>query len=109
MKNSNKHRRTLYELFFKRFFDVLLSLLALIVLSPIFIIVWVINLFVLKGNPIFAQYRPGKNGKIFKLYKFRSMTNAVDKNGTPLPDEKRVTKFGKFIRKTSLAELPTMF
>lgn len=108
MENSKKHKRTLYELFFKRFFDVVLSLLALIVLSPIFIIVWLINLCVLKGNPIFAQYRPGKNGKIFKLYKFRSMTNAVDKSGNPLPDEKRVTKFGKFIRKTSLDELPQL-
>ncbi len=107
MSKKRKHR-TLYEIFFKRFFDVFLSIIALLLLSPVIIIVYIINLFVLKGNPIFAQYRPGKGGKIFKLYKFRSMTNAVDKDGNPLPDEQRVTKFGKFIRKFSLDELPQL-
>ncbi len=110
MKEYNgRKRRTLYQLFFKRFLDFVISLLAIIVLSPIFILVYIINLITLKGNPIFAQYRPGKNGNIFKLYKFRSMTNKVDDKGNPLPDNERITKFGKFIRKTSLDELPQLF
>ena len=107
--NTKKKRKTLYHLFFKRFFDVLLSLLAIILLSPILLLVYLISLIVLKGNPIFAQYRPGKNGKVFKLYKFRSMTNAKDNNGNLLPDDKRLTKYGKFLRKCSLDELPQLF
>ncbi len=106
---QKKKRKTLYELFFKRFFDIVLSLLALIILSPLFLIVAIVSKIVLKGNVIFAQYRPGRNGKIFKLYKFRSMTNAVDKDGNPLPDEQRITKWGKFIRKLSIDELPQLW
>lgn len=113
MKNKKpkvqKKKRTLYELFFKRFFDIIISLLAIIILSPIFLIVLVAEWITLKGRAIFCQYRPGRNGKIFKLYKFRSMTNAVDSEGNLLPDSKRITKFGKFIRKTSLDELPQLF
>lgn len=113
MKNKKprvrKKRKTLYELFFKRFLDIIISLLAIIILSPIFLIVLVAEWITLKGRAIFCQYRPGKNGKIFKLYKFRSMTNAVDSEGKLLPDSKRITKFGKFIRKTSLDELPQLF
>ena len=105
---AKKKRRTLYELFFKRFFDILLSLLALIVLFPVFLIVWIASKISIGGKAMFCQYRPGKNGKIFKLYKFRSMTNETDENGRLLPDEKRITKFGKFIRKTSLDELPQL-
>jgi len=104
-----KKRRTLYQLFFKRFFDFTLSLLAIIILSPIFLIVWISSKISIGGKAIFSQYRPGKNGKIFKLYKFRSMTNETDENGNLLPDSKRITKFGKFIRKTSLDELPQLF
>lgn len=105
---KNKKRRTLYECFFKRFFDITLSLLALIVLSPIFLFVFIASKVSIGGKVLFSQYRPGKNGRVFKLYKFRSMTNELDKNGQLLPDEKRITKFGKFLRKTSLDELPQL-
>lgn len=105
---NKKKKRTLYELFFKRFFDFTLSLLAIIVLSPVFLIVWICSKFSIGGKAIFAQYRPGKNGKIFKLYKFRSMTNKTDENGNLLPDAQRITKFGKIIRKLSLDELPQL-
>lgn len=104
-----KKRRGLYELFFKRFFDFILSLLAIVVLSPVFLIVWICSKISIGGKAIFAQYRPGKNGKIFKVYKFRSMTNKTDENGDLLPDEQRITKFGKIIRKLSLDELPQLF
>lgn len=107
-KIEKKKRRTLYELFFKRFFDFVLSLIALIVLSPVFLIVWICSKISIGGKAIFAQYRPGKDGKIFKLYKFRSMTNKTDANGDLLPDAQRITKFGKIIRKLSLDELPQL-
>ena len=106
---EKKTRRTLYQLFFKRFFTIILSLILIVVLSPVLLIVWVVLLFALKGNPVFAQYRPGKNGKVFKFYKFRSMTNATDENGDLLPDAQRITKIGKFIRKTGIDELPQLF
>ena len=109
MEKETKKRRTLYELFFKRFFDFTLSLLAIIVLSPVFLIVWVCSKISIGGKAVFAQYRPGKDGKIFKLYKFRSMTNKTDENGNLLPDAQRITKFGKIIRKLSLDELPQLF
>lgn len=104
-----KKRKGLYELFFKRFLDFVISLVAVIVLSPIFILVYLLSLIFLGGNPIFKQYRPGKNGKIFPLYKFRSMTNKKDKDGNLLPDADRITWWGKVIRKTSLDELPQLF
>lgn len=111
MKTKNietKRKKTFYELFFKRFFDVILSFLALVVLSPLFLILFIASKISIGGKTIFAQYRPGKDGKVFKLYKFRSMTNETDENGNLLPDEKRITKFGKFIRKTSFDELPQL-
>lgn len=103
-----------YKQFFKRFYDILLSSLAIIVLSPFFLIFTPINAICMKGNPFFCQYRPGKKRKdgkckIFKLIKYRSMTNEKDKNGNLLPDDKRLTKFGKFLRSTSLDELPELF
>lgn len=108
-KNVNKaKRKSLYEMFFKRFFDFTLSLLGIIILSPVFLIVWICSKISIGGKAIFAQYRPGKDGKIFKLYKFRSMTNKTDENGELLPDEQRITKFGKIIRKLSLDELPQL-
>lgn len=107
--NNKKKRRTLYELFFKRFFDFTISLIAIIVLSPVFLIVWICSKISIGGKAIFAQYRPGRNGKIFKLYKFRSMTNKTDENGNLLPDAQRITKFGKIIRKLSIDELPQLF
>ena len=99
----------LYRQFFKRFYDIVLSGLAILVLSPFFLILIVIGAIVMKGNPFFTQERPGKNGKIFKLVKFRTMTNERDENGNLLPDEKRLTGYGKFLRKTSIDELPEIF
>ena len=99
----------IYRIFFKRFFDILLSALALIVLSPVFLILTILVRAKL-GNPaIFRQERPGKNGRIFTLYKFRSMTDAVDDDGTLRSDEERLTPFGKKLRSTSLDELPELW
>lgn len=106
---NNKKKFSLYNNFFKRFFDFIFSLLMIIVLSPILLIIYILSFIILKGNPIFKQYRPGKNGKIFGLYKFRSMTNKKDKDGNLLPDKDRITKWGKFIRKISIDELPQLF
>ena len=99
----------LYRQFFKRFYDIVLSGLAILVLSPFFLILIIIGAIAMKGNPFFTQKRPGKNGKIFKLIKFRTMTNEVDEDGNLLPDEKRLTAYGKFLRKTSIDELPEIF
>lgn len=104
-----KKKRGIYEKFFKRFFDFVISFLAVIILSPFFLLTYLLSLIFLGGNPIFKQYRPGKNGKIFALYKFRSMTNKKDKDGNLLPDKDRITWWGKIIRKTSLDELPQLF
>ena len=104
-----KVRKTLYTLFFKRFFDFVLSLVAMLVLSPVFVIIYILSLIILGGNPIFKQYRPGKNGKIFALYKFRSMTNKKDNEGNLLPDKDRMTKWGTMLRKLSLDEIPQLF
>lgn len=98
----------MYAKYVKRILDFTLSLLALIVLSPIMIILYILVRIKL-GNPvIFKQQRPGKNEKIFKLYKFRTMTDEKDEQGNLLPDEQRLTKFGKFLRSTSLDELPEL-
>lgn len=99
----------MYAKCFKRVIDFVLSLLALIVLSPVLLVLTVIGAVKLKGNPFFAQERPGKNEKIFKMYKFRSMTDERDENGKLLPDEQRLTKFGSFLRSSSLDELPELF
>lgn len=99
----------MYAKFFKRFFDFILSLVALVVLSPVLLIVAVLVRTKLGSPVIFCQERPGKNEKIFKLYKFRSMTDERDENGELLPDEVRLTKFGKILRSTSLDELPELW
>ena len=99
----------LYRQFFKRFWDIVLSGLAIIVLSPLLFVLTIVGAIAMKGNPFFAQERPGKSEKIFKLIKFRSMNNKKDKNGNLLPDEQRVSKYGTFLRKTSLDELPELF
>src|SRR5690625_1968187 len=104
-----KRRRTIYELIFKRPMDFILSLLAIIILSPIMIIVAILVKIKLGGPIIFSQERPGRYGKPVKMYKFRSMTNEKDENGNLLPDDKRLTKFGKRLRATSLDELPGLF
>ena len=98
----------MYAKFFKRVIDFVLSLLALIVLSPVLLILMLVGWIKMKGNPFFTQPRPGKDEKIFKLIKFRSMTCETDENGNLLPDEKRLTKYGKLLRSTSLDELPEL-
>lgn len=99
----------IYEAFIKRALDFVLALLALIILSPIMLITVVLVKVKLGGPVLFIQERPGKDEKVFKLYKFRSMTNEIDIDGNLLPDEVRLTKFGKNLRATSLDELPELF
>ena len=119
----------LYKPFFKRFYDIVLSGLAVIVFSPLLLLLIIFGAIKMKGNPFFTQLRPGKRKKlskkqcakqgvpygtygeekIFKLIKFRTMTCEKDENGELLPDEKRLTKYGKFLRSTSLDELPELF
>ena len=99
----------MYKLFFKRFFDFILSLIAIIMLSPVYLIVIVLVRIKLGSPVFFTQKRPGKDEKIFKMYKFRTMTNEVDENGNLLPDDKRLTKFGKLLSSTSLDEWPELF
>lgn len=98
----------MYKKFIKRCLDLILSLMALILLMPLILIIYIL-VRVKLGNPaIFKQKRPGKDEKIFTLYKFRTMTDQKDENGNLLPDEKRLTKFGKILRSTSLDELPEL-
>lgn len=96
----------MYKKYFKRLFDFIISLIAIIILSPIYLIVGILVRLKLGSPIIFCQKRPGKNEKIFKMYKFRTMTEEKDENGLLLPDEIRLTKFGKQLRATSLDELP---
>ncbi len=99
----------MYERFLKRFFDIVFSLLAIILLSPIYIVIAVL-VRIFMGSPVFfSQDRIGKNEEIFKLYKFRSMTNARDKLGNLLSEKERLTKFGTLLRSSSLDELPELF
>ncbi len=98
----------MYAKYFKRMLDFILSLIALIILSPILLIVAILVRIKLGSPIIFKQQRPGKNEKIFTLYKFRTMTDNKDENGNLLPDSERLTKFGKFLRSTSLDELPEL-
>lgn len=99
----------MYRYFFKRLLDIVLSLITIIILSPIYIIVAILVKTKLGSPILFTQERPGKNEKIFKMYKFRSMTDEKDEEGNLLPDEVRLTKFGKLLRSTSLDELPELF
>lgn len=102
-------KRGVYERFVKRGLDIVIALLGLIIFMPVFAVLAILIRIKL-GNPvIFKQERPGLNGRIFNLYKFRSMTNERDKNGTLLPDAKRHTSFGYFLRSSSLDELPQFF
>ncbi|MBQ3550338.1 MAG: sugar transferase [Clostridia bacterium] len=98
----------MYANFFKRVIDLLLSLIALIVLSPVILVLIILGAVKMRGNPFFTQQRPGKGEKIFKLIKFRTMTNQKDKDGKLLPDDVRLTKYGKVLRSTSLDELPEL-
>ena len=104
-----KVKRTLYTMFFKRALDVLLSGIAIVLLSPLLIILTILEL-IYHGRPVlFAQERPGLHGKLFNIYKFRSMTNKTDENGKLLPSDERLTSFGRVIRRLSLDELPELF
>lgn len=99
----------MYKRFVKRLLDIIISLCALIILSPLLLILWILVRIKLGKPALFAQERPGKDGKIFKLHKFRSMTDERDENGELLPDEVRLTRFGRIFRATSLDELPELF
>jgi undecaprenyl phosphate N,N'-diacetylbacillosamine 1-phosphate transferase len=112
MNNSiitNTAKGGIYKRFIKRSMDFVLSLLAIIVLSPLMIIIAVLVRIKLGSPVLFKQERPGLNEKIFTMYKFRTMTNQRDENGNLLPDSLRLTKFGKMLRSTSLDELPELF
>lgn len=98
----------MYAKCFKRVIDFLLSLIALIILSPILLVLIILGTVFMRGNPFFTQERPGKNEKIFKLIKFRTMDNRKDKSGKLLPDEVRLNKYGRFLRASSLDELPEL-
>ena len=99
----------IYAKYIKRVMDFFLSFCAIVMLSPIMIFLTVVGAIAMKGNPFFTQLRPGKNEKIFRLIKFRTMSCQTDKDGNLLPDEKRLTKYGKLLRSTSLDELPELF
>lgn len=98
----------MYAKCLKRAMDFTLSLMALLVLSPILLILTVLGAIKMKGNPFFTQLRPGKDEKIFRLIKFRTMTCEKDAEGNLLPDEQRLTRYGKILRSTSLDELPEL-
>lgn len=104
-----KRKRTIYEVVFKRPLDFFLSLIAIIILSPLMFIIAILVRIKLGGPVLFKQPRPGKYEKTFNMYKFRSMTNEKDEEGNLLPDDDRLTKFGKFLRSSSLDELPGLF
>ena len=96
----------MYKKFLKRCLDLLLSLMVLSILSPVFLVMILLGTIFMRGYPFYTQARPGKDGKIFRLIKFRSMTNRKDAEGKLLPDARRVTAYGRFIRAASLDELP---
>lgn len=102
------HKKGIYEKYVKRPQDFICALLASVVLSPILLLVAVLVRLKLGSPILFAQERPGLDGKVFKMYKFRTMTNEMDEQGNPLPDEMRLTSFGKKLRSLSLDELPEL-
>ena len=103
------HTKLFYEKYVKRMLDFLLSLISIVILSPVFLILAAVVRMKMGTPIVFSQSRPGIDGKIFKMYKFRTMTNEKDENGNLLPDEMRLNKFGAFLRSTSLDELPELF
>ena len=103
------HKKGFYEKFIKRIQDIVCACIAIIILSPIMVVIAIMVRIKLGSPVVFAQGRPGLNGKIFKLYKFRTMSSVKDEHGDLLPDEQRLTSFGKKLRSTSLDELPELF
>lgn len=99
----------MYKNFIKRVLDIIISLCGIIILSPIYLILWILVRVKLGSPALFTQERPGRNEKVFKLYKFRTMTDERDEKGELLPDEVRLNRFGKILRSTSLDELPELF
>lgn len=99
----------MYRKYIKRLLDIILSFIAIIILSPVYIVISIFVLIFMGWPILFKQPRPGKDEKIFNMYKFRTMTNKKDENGKLLPDEQRLNKFGRFLRATSLDELPELF
>lgn len=99
----------MYQKYFKRLLDFFLSLCAIIVLLPVLLVLTIVGAIKMKGNPFFTQLRPGKKERIFRLVKFRTMTCETDADGKPLPDEQRLVPYGRFLRSTSLDELPELF
>lgn len=109
MDEMPKVKRSFYTVAVKRALDILISGFAIVILSPLLIVVSVLEL-IFHGRPVlYAQERPGLHGKIFKIYKFRSMTNETDEKGELLPSNQRLTRFGRWIRKLSIDELPELF
>lgn len=98
----------MYAKYFKRMIDFTLALIAIIVLSPLLVLLTIIGAIAMGGNPFFVQERSGKDEKIFKLLKFRTMSNKCDKDGKLLSDTKRLNKYGRFLRSTSCDELPSL-
>ena len=99
----------MYAKYLKRIIDFILSLIAIVILSPLLLLLTIIGVIKMKGNPFFTQERPGWHEKVFKLIKVRTMTNEKDKDGNLLPDEVRLNGYGRFLRSTSLDELPELF
>ena len=99
----------MYPKYIKRPLDFFLSLCAIVALSPLLLLLTIVGMIKMKGNPFFTQLRPGKDEKIFRLIKFRTMTCETDADGNPLPDDQRLVPYGKFLRSTSLDELPELF
>lgn len=109
LDNLPNPKRTFYSVVTKRILDIILSGTAIVILIPVFLVTAILELRFHGWPIIYCTKRPGKDGNIFKLYKFRSMTNEIGEDGWLLPEEKRLTKFGRIIRKTSIDELPELF